>query len=286
MSDSAINQFVGSVADAAGRAAFTPTPPTPASGPSNGYTLYQRDTDVLYSWDSAAAAWVQVGGGGANTVTAAGTLTSGQPVLGGGSKAVVVGAINLAGGSSFVTGVLPVANGGTGVASALYVLRSASVQLTNAQIKALPTTPITLVAAPGAGFRVKPISVTLQLSATVAAYTNINATSCAVSISMTDNTGAWVTTPLINDSTTTPDLVDVTTVFGNIHTLCVDLIVPYANLSGDQWIPTPADNHSFSDLNNKALVIAADNNGSGDFGGGNAAQFLNVLVGYAIEAIP
>lgn len=53
MADSTLNRFVSS-GTAAQRAAFTPTPPTPSSGPSPGYFWFETDTNKSYSWDGAA----------------------------------------------------------------------------------------------------------------------------------------------------------------------------------------------------------------------------------------
>lgn len=69
MSDTTLNAFVASVADAASRAAFTPSPPTPAAGPGAGYFLLQRDTNVVYTWNSGSATWVAVGSGGGTIPT-------------------------------------------------------------------------------------------------------------------------------------------------------------------------------------------------------------------------
>jgi hypothetical protein len=70
---------------------------------NNSGTQYLQETSVgVASWTTPS---------GAGTVThSTGALTSGQPVLGNGSADVKVGPINLAGGSSFVTGLLPIAN--------------------------------------------------------------------------------------------------------------------------------------------------------------------------------
>lgn len=57
MADSTLNCFVARGTNAE-RVAFTPTPPTPGSGPDQGYFFYETDTGNTYSWDGAA--WDQV----------------------------------------------------------------------------------------------------------------------------------------------------------------------------------------------------------------------------------
>lgn len=57
MTDATINRFVAS-GTAAERAAFTPVPPTPASGPAQGYIWIEEDTDHLYVRDDAAGAYI------------------------------------------------------------------------------------------------------------------------------------------------------------------------------------------------------------------------------------
>ena len=66
-------------------------------------------TQYLQETSSGVPSWTVPSGAGTVTHTS-GALTSGQPVLGNGSADVKVGPINLAGGSSFVTGGLPNAN--------------------------------------------------------------------------------------------------------------------------------------------------------------------------------
>lgn len=53
MSDATLNRFVAS-GTAAERAAFVPSPPTPASGPDSGYFFFETDTNKTYSWNGAA----------------------------------------------------------------------------------------------------------------------------------------------------------------------------------------------------------------------------------------
>jgi hypothetical protein len=96
MSDVTINRFVAS-GDAAAMAAFTPDPPTPASGPDAGAFFFRTDTSEIYCWDAGTAAWVLAGTGssGSGTVTNTGTLTAGQLIVGNGGVDVTVG--NLSG---------------------------------------------------------------------------------------------------------------------------------------------------------------------------------------------
>src|SRR5690242_7881253 len=61
MADSTLNAFVARGTNAE-RVAFTPSPPTPASGNSPGYFFYETDTGNSYSWDGAA--WQQVNSAG------------------------------------------------------------------------------------------------------------------------------------------------------------------------------------------------------------------------------
>jgi hypothetical protein len=79
MSDTTLNRFLASGTTAA-RLAFTPSPPTPASGPNPGYFWFDTDDSITYSWDGAA--WVAPPGSG--TVTHTGTLTSGDFITGNG----------------------------------------------------------------------------------------------------------------------------------------------------------------------------------------------------------
>lgn len=73
MADSTLNRFVarGTTAE---RIAFTPSPPTPASGPDPGYVWYDTDDNTLYAW--MGSAWES---------TATNTRTLGIVIDGGGS---------------------------------------------------------------------------------------------------------------------------------------------------------------------------------------------------------
>lgn len=85
MADSTLNRFLARGTNAQ-RLAFTPSPPTPASGPSPTYFWYETDTGDSYAWDGSAWDQLNAGGGGATVTswkqsvrvatTAAGTLAS------------------------------------------------------------------------------------------------------------------------------------------------------------------------------------------------------------------
>ncbi len=279
MSDSTLNQFVSS-GTAAERAAYTPTPPTPAAAPDNGYFFFETDTGLTYSWDGAV--WVQTGGGGANSVTAAGTLTANRLVLGAGTKTVAEAASlgttttllhgNAAGAPSFgavvlttdVSGVLPVANGGSGTASAPKVYSSAF-SFTDAQIKALPTTYLEVVAAPAANHFLVFHYAAFYIDASAGAYTNVDdgyVSGFAITY------GDWATDASI---------------FGAWAGTSVGFhLKPYTwpvnNLVGDEFF-YPTAGSSVAGVTNFKLVSWND---PGDFTGGNAANTLKGTVAYSL----
>lgn len=293
MADTTLNNFLSS-GTAAERAAYTPTPPTPASGPDPGYFWFETDTGLTYSWNGAA--WVQTGGGGANSVTAAGTLTANRIVLGAGTKTVAeLGSLgttttvlhgNAAGAPTFgavsltadVSGILPVANGGTGSASGGAIL-SATVALTNAQILALPTTGIQIIAAPGSGFRINFIQATLTAKFTGGAYTGASAVSS--SIQLVNGDGKTLSNYIANDNGVAIPFAYLTTFLDNTNKVATlvpfsettDVAADWGNLA---YVETAITSE------NKSLVINAAN-GAVNFGGGNAANTLSVKVLYTVD---
>lgn len=90
MADSTLNRFVAS-GDTAARTAFTPSAPTPASGPDPGYLWWDTDTQTEWAYDFGLADWVELSsGGGGGNVNAGGTLTANAVVIGAGSTDVDV----------------------------------------------------------------------------------------------------------------------------------------------------------------------------------------------------
>jgi hypothetical protein len=165
-------------------------------------------------------------------------------------------------------------------------LRSSAVvvTLTNAQIKALPTTPITLVAGQGSGFRICIESVSMQLEASAAAYTNINATYSVLQLTYAGDT-SWLTNPIANDTTVNQLQVFLGTASDKVwQGTCL--------LEGRNYGPSPGFGEyvigqalATSVTNNTAVQISMDNNGSGVLTGGNAANFLRVRVLFHVEPI-
>lgn len=89
--------------------------------PLPGGSFWNVTVQCTDTWNGSAFACGS--GSGTGNVTASGTLTAGQPVLGAGAKAVQVGPINLAGGASYVANLLPVPNGGLGVGTITGVIK-------------------------------------------------------------------------------------------------------------------------------------------------------------------
>lgn len=125
----------------------------------------------------------------------------------------------------------------------------ASVQLTNAQALALRATPITLVAAPGANRAIKVESVTIVSDAAAGVYTE---TADNIAIEYADGTDI-----LTIETTGLIDQAAIETRHQN---------APAATLT------TPVANSA----------VRALNNGDGEWGGGNAANSISIMVVYRI----
>jgi hypothetical protein len=194
--------------------------------------------------------------------------------------------------SAAVVNVLPVANGGTGVSSGFTSLLTATVTLTDAQIKALPTTMITLVAAPGAGSWNKIIGITSILRTGAGAYTNINAADAWVAI--TNGSGAWLATAIVNDNTLSTPLAQLSGFLGAADEKVIPMVAPIVtpidagSTDGDEEylvVTSAAGSQSPTALGNTALMLEGWNNGAGDFTGGNAGNTWKFIIYYIVEAL-
>lgn len=147
------------------------------------------------------------------------------------------------------------------------LLHQAVVTLTDAEIKASPTTPIVVVAAQGADTIIIPVSVVAVLDSAGGAYTNLDVTGMRAYLSI-------ATSPL---STLYFEL-DLGA-FGSaaadsvlLGGLAMSIVTSTA--AGWTW---PSD---VATLANVPLVLKMDNGGSGDLTGGDAANTLQITVAY------
>lgn len=149
-------------------------------------------------------------------------------------------------------------------------VKVATVELTDAQIKTLPTAPVQIVAAPGSGKMIIPLYGITRFAWT-ADYTNIAAaafmgfnTSLLLTADQTANSGvSGVLAPGASDMA----------VFPPIH-YAVDA-TPFHQGAGFGL-------GTFADYDNLALNFYAFNDAGGNFTGGNAANALAVTVCYIV----
>jgi hypothetical protein len=154
------------------------------------------------------------------------------------------------------------------------------VTLTDAQIKSLPTTPITIVAAPASGFRVRALHVSFSVDTNAGAYTNINAMYADI------HGGDYGLYGLIDDATPVPALTNLTQILGSAARTVYDVSIP-----NNAAIGTGIGYVQNTNVETKAAVdavafqLAGDNSGSGNWTGGNAANTMKVTLYYVIEAL-
>jgi hypothetical protein len=174
-----------------------------------------------------------------------------------------------------VSGNLPLANLPTNFAQTFV----STTQLTDSQIKALPTTAITLVAAPASGKIIIPIQAFLKMNASAGAYTNINTGAVA-------NQARWVLTTngnefsaqIYNDTASSNTMLS--DFIGTTTPRFIHLYPFFANEESVYGIYTyPLD---VSGFDAQALTLKAINTTNGNYTGGNAANTLSVSVIYLV----
>ena len=144
---------------------------------------------------------------------------------------------------------------------------AASVSLTDAQIKALPTALVSLVSAPGSGKRIVPIKGVFRAVTTSGAYTNINATLCKLRLVYGNN--IWVASWEVSDDSGAAS-TNFTQLLGGASVQSVVL---------HEW---DGDPRAVADVENVAVGVSIDNNGSGDLTGGHASNSLVVSFLYLV----
>jgi len=174
------------------------------------------------------------------------------------------------------------------------MIKRKTVTLTDAQIKALPTTPIDLVPAPPAGYRIKVLGLSMFLRCGGGAYTNINATYADLHVRL--GNGDYSIWPLLlNDNAPTTDVTQVSQYFGAAADSVHDLSP--RELSAVQGAATTGTKLNVINMQNggsgytptawdaSALSLGMDNNGSGNLTGGNAGNTLIVIVYHVREKL-
>jgi len=178
---------------------------------------------------------------------------------------VVVGGVTLTEAADFETNIKIVFPGLAGGGSSYL---SATVTLTDAQIKALPTTPVEIVAAPGANKLIFVIrNVIGKLNDSGGAYGN------------SDNTaGSYVTLAYGSayDDDATYNYPDVTSFINSLSSFGNDGIITLSPYSADTF------QNILPGAVNNGLFLHIGNNGLGNLTGGNAANTLKVTVYYVI----
>jgi hypothetical protein len=155
------------------------------------------------------------------------------------------------------------------------ILLSKTVTLTDAQIKALPSTPVEIVPAPGAGKALIPFQIVLRMSIATA-YANIGdkagiADTLFAFTPLANGSGDWVTASL-----------------GGTNKVAYALLAPYL-YDGAEGIVAPARPNASTDVvANQPIALQCSNfNGEeytdlGNFTGGHASNTLKVTVFYTI----
>ena len=161
--------------------------------------------------------------------------------------------------------------------SGLALTRLASVTIAHAAILTLPTTPVQLVAAPGAGFLIWP-QYTMLSSHIVSNYTKFGGSDVRFNVGWSD--GAGGVTPIAYCADASAKLLAPTA------TKTVAYIPPPTNISEiDALFANGLSYNATTLMQNKALLFNADNHSGGDFTGGNAANTLSIPLHYVIVAI-
>ncbi len=151
---------------------------------------------------------------------------------------------------------------------------------TDANVKALPTTPLTFVAAQGANTWARLVGLTLNADFSAGAYTNVNAAAymfAEYAGGSPEIAGYYIP----NDSGVS--LTKLTTFLGaNDYVLHMGPYVETYETSGWGAIPTI---HARANIVNVGIRLTINNGGSGNLTGGNAANTLTATPYYLVESI-
>src|SRR5678816_618252 len=148
------------------------------------------------------------------------------------------------------------------------ILHQATVTLTNAQIKALPTTAIPLVSAPGVGLIVVPQQVAWYMN-WVADYTGIHA-AARIGVSFTASSSS---TMLYFNESVLGQVSDLLADGSSHFTVMSPRVLTGDSGGGGQFVTALGQGVDDPGASNKGIQVIAVNS-SGDFTGGNAGNSL------------
>lgn len=153
--------------------------------------------------------------------------------------------------------------------------------LNDAQIKALPTTPITVLSAQGSSSFAWPLYVFLWAKTTGGAYTNIDS---AAYLGFHYATSAYEPLSWIPNDAVIPT-TNFTSLLGGAANSTAFVLPGMRSENVNDWgLLGPV--LTTSSVTNLALQILIGNGGSGNLTGGNAANSLVVDVYYVVRSVP
>lgn len=149
-------------------------------------------------------------------------------------------------------------------------LSKVTVSLLDADIKGLPTTPVEIIPAPGAGLIIVPLHAVFMVDAVAGGYTNVNAACIG---GLAHEAGIHPpTVAFVELDEATSDVSDFLN-SGDVDT-SAGILIQSANPA--------AKPYAWEWLEDKALELRFDNDGDGDFTGGHVANTGSVTVYYYV----
>ena len=150
------------------------------------------------------------------------------------------------------------------------LLLSKTVTLTNAQIKALPTTKVEIVAAPGAGKQIVLLGGLLKVDTTAGAYTNVDGTNSIMTLIYNDGLAYYPLSASMFFTELNDDAIRYSNLYGALNPDGSD---PTAFLVQQYY----HDNY----INNLPVAIGLAN-ALGDLTGGDNLNSMKITMLYAI----
>jgi hypothetical protein len=181
---------------------------------------------------------------------------------------------------------VPIISGGGGGGGS-GSLATARVTLTHAQILDLVTTPVQIVAAQGAGTVIVPAFSSWVCNASAGAYTNFNAFSAATPYA----SSVYLAMDALNNFNDASGPIRADRILGKAFKVYANigpisgLLIGVNATAGDSAIEYGPDAISVAvGYDNVPLYVVGQNDGLGNFTGGNAANTLTVTVAYFLAS--